>query len=153
MASVEIRDSRRPARVTFSWEHLEGFRSPLVRVGLHYGDELGVSARILPGVQKSLIRFLENLASLEAEGTWERRVLRSNEGEFGITSYLARVSDGGREIRVVRCEFSLASDWADQYWVVQLCLDIEFSRLASLAGQFRAFFASEGDFDPRDDPA
>jgi hypothetical protein len=139
--------------VTFSWEHPEGFGSPLVRVGLHYGDELGVSARILPGVQKSLIRFLENLASLEAEGAWERRVLQSSQGEFGITSYLARVCGEGGEIRVVRCEFSLASDWADQYWVVQLRLDIEFSRLAALTGQFRAFFASEGEFDPRDDTA
>ena len=65
MASVEIRDSRRPARVTFSWEHPEGFHSPLVRIGLHYGNELEVSARILPGLHRSLIGFLENLASAE----------------------------------------------------------------------------------------
>jgi|SRR6516162_4910779 hypothetical protein len=64
MRSVEIRDARRPARVTFSWEHPKGFRSPLVRVGLDYGEELHVSARVLPGMGPGLTRFVENLASL-----------------------------------------------------------------------------------------
>ena len=143
MASVEIRDDRRPARVTFSWEQPKGFRSPLVRVGLHYGDELRVSARILPGLGKSLIRFLENLASLEAAGTWEQRVFRSSEAEFGITCYPASVCGGETAVRVIRCEFSLASDWGDQYWVVQLRLDLEFSQLPALVSQLRDFFAEQ----------
>ena len=143
MASVEIRDSRRPVCVTFSWEHVKGFPSPLLRVGFLCGEELEVSARVLPGLKKSLIRFLENLASLEVEGTWEKRVFQSAETEFGITCYPARVCGGEGEIMVVRCEFSLASDWDDQYWVVQLRLDIKFSELQSLVSQFRDFFASE----------
>jgi hypothetical protein len=145
MAAIEIRDSRRPARVTFAWEQPEGFRSPLVRVGLHYGDELRVSARILPGLRRSLVRFLENLASLEAAGTFEQRVFRSAETEFGITCYPASVCGGGAAVWVVRCEFSLASDWDEQYWVVQLRLDLEFSQLPALVSEFRDFFAQSGE--------
>jgi hypothetical protein len=143
MASMEIRDARRPAWVTFSWEHPKGFRSPLVRVGLHYGEELQVSARMLPGLGRSLIRFLENLASLEGAGPSEQRVFRSAEAEFGITSYPASVCGGEATLWVIRCEFSLAADWHDQYWVVQLRLDLEFSQLPALVSQFRDFFAEQ----------
>jgi hypothetical protein len=141
LTSVEIQDNRRPARVTFCWEQPKGFASPLVRVRLHYGDELQVSARVLPGLGKSLIRFFENLASLEPEGTIEQRVFRSAETEFGITCYRASVCGSGTPLWLIRCEFSLASDWDDQYWVVQLRLDLEFSQLPALVSQLRDFFA------------
>jgi hypothetical protein len=143
MGTVEIRDARRPARVTFTWEQPKGFRSPVVRVGLSYGDELQVSARILPDLGRSLIRFLENLASLEGAGPSEQRVFGSAEAEFGITCYPASVCGDEAALWLIRCEFSLAADWHDQYWVVQLRLDLEFSQLPAVVSQCRAFFAEE----------
>jgi hypothetical protein len=73
MTTVIVEDVRRPSRVTFAWERPAGFKAALIRVGLQHGEEIDVSAPILPGIRRPLLRFLDNLASLGAEGSFEER--------------------------------------------------------------------------------
>jgi hypothetical protein len=136
MASVVIQDVRRSSRVTFAWERPPGFKSPLIRVGLQYAEELNVSALILPGIRRPLLRFLENLTSLDAEGTFEERTVRGAEREFEL--YCRPGSRG-----IIVCEVSLAADWEDQCWRVHVRLDLETSRLPGILAQFREFFEQE----------
>jgi hypothetical protein len=136
MTTVLLEDVRRPSRVTMAWERPAGFKSPLIRVGLRYGQELNVSARILPGIRLPLLRFLENLTSLGAEGTFEERTVRGAEGEFELC---CRPGSRG----MIACEVSLAADWDDQCWRVQLRLDLETSRLPGIVAEFRQSFAQE----------
>jgi hypothetical protein len=136
MASVVLQDVHRPARVTFAWERPAGFKSPLIRVGLQHAEELNVSALILPGVRRPLLRFLENLSSLDAEGAFEERTVRGAELEFEL--YCRPGSRG-----VIVCEVSLAADWDDQRWRAQVRLDLEASRLPGILARFRDFFDQE----------
>jgi hypothetical protein len=138
MTTVLLEDARRRSRVTFAWERPAGFKAPLIRVGLQYAEELNVSALILPGVRRPLLRFLENLASLDAEGTFEERTVRGLEREFEL--YCRPGSRG-----MIVCEVSLAADWEDQCWRVQIRLDLEASRLPHILARFREFFEIEGE--------
>jgi hypothetical protein len=136
MTTVLLEDVRRPSRVTFAWERPSGFKAPLIRVGLQYAEEIEVSALILPGIRRPLLRFLENLASLAAEGTFEERTVRGVEREFELCC-----RPGSRGIIV--CEVSLAADWEDQCWRVQVRVDLEASRLPHILAHFREFFEQE----------
>jgi hypothetical protein len=134
---ITIDDPRTGSRATFVWEHPEGFKAPLVRVRLEYADEFSVSARILPP-GRTLLRFLENLNSLGLEGTFEERTFRDAEQQLEICC-----RPGSREVRIIVCHVSLASDWDDQRWRVTLRLEIEVSRLPTVVAQFRDFLAQE----------
>ena len=133
MASVVLQGVHRPSRVTFTWERPSGFKAPLICVGLQYADALNVSALILPGIRQPLLRFLENLASLDVEGSFEERTVRGVEREFEL--YCRPGSRG-----MIVCEVSLAADWEDQCWRVQVRLDLEASGLPGILAQFREFF-------------
>jgi hypothetical protein len=132
-----IDDPKTGSRVSFAWERPKGFNSPLVRVGLDHAAEFSVSARILP-LGRTFLRFLENLASLGPEGTFEERTFRDAQQQLEVCC-----RPGSREVRIIVCHLSLADDWEDQRWRVTVRLEIELSRLPSIVAQWRDFLAQE----------
>jgi hypothetical protein len=134
---MAIDDPINKSRLGMTWEHPKGFKSPLVRVSLEHGDEFNVSARMLPlGKAGNLfLQFLENLTSL---GPLEERTFSDGEKQFEISC-----RSGSREVKIIVCLVSLASDWDDHLWRITVRLEIEVSRLPTIIKQFREFLAQE----------
>ena len=138
LSPIVIDDPINKSRLALAWEHPKGFKSPLVRVRLEYGDEFSVSARMLPlGKAGSLLlQFLENLNSL---GPLEERTFYDGaQRQFEIYC-----RSGSREVKMIVCHVSLASDWDDHLWKITVRLEIEVSRLPSIIKEFREFLAQE----------
>lgn len=128
-------DPKTGSRVTFTWEHPEGFSSPLVRVRVEFADAFNVSARMVPP-GRTFLRFVDNLRSLDIEGTFEERTFRDINQQLEMTSRPASPSE-----RIIVCHVSLASDWDNQCWQVTVRLEIEVSRLPALVEQWHDFLA------------
>jgi hypothetical protein len=132
-----IDDPINKSRLGMTWEQPKGFKSPLVRVNLEHGDEFNVSARMLPlgKAGNLLLQFLENLNSL---GPHEERTFSDGEKQFEISC-----RSGSREVKIIVCHVSLASDWDDHVWRITVRLEIEVSRLPTIIKQFQEFLAQE----------
>jgi hypothetical protein len=136
----ELRDSKGGGRLVLARREMAGTTSrgrpgsPVYDFALKFSDRINATAGLRTDIGRPLLRFLEDLAAIE--GDWsEERSLRDADRQFSITCCDCYQGE-------VRFEVSLAAEFQDPAWTVELALCVKQGDLPEIVAKLRKFLAA-----------
>jgi hypothetical protein len=138
--TFELRDNKGGGRMVLTRRDL-GRATPDGRphalayaITLEFPGQINATAALATDVSRPLLRFFEDLATLDGDWSEERR-LRDGDRQFSITCWSCYRGE-------ICFEVSLGAEFQDPAWTVELSLQIRQADMGLIVEKLRRFFAA-----------